>query len=98
MNTLTRRSFLASTAAVCLRAAAPSERLGIACHLSTDETASRNVLRVAREAGYTIAQLQFPWSKVGDEYLRALPRWLKDEGIVGDVVGAYVNCVSPSNV
>lgn len=98
MTTLTRRSFLASTAAVGLRAAAPSERLGVACHLSTDETASRNVLRVAREAGYTIAQLQFPWSKVGDEYLRALPRWLKEEGIVGDVVGAYVNCVSPSNV
>jgi sugar phosphate isomerase/epimerase len=99
MNRLTRRSFLAGgVAAASLRAAPVAERLGIAIQLTTDETASRNLLRTVREAGYTRAQLQFPWSTVGDDFLGALPRWLKEEGVVGDVVGAYVNCASPSNV
>ncbi len=99
MNTLTRRSFIAGAAAATqLRAATLGERLGVACHINMEETASRNVLRAAREAGFTNVQLQFSWVNATDEFLRALPRWLKEEGVVGDVVGAYMNCVSPNNV
>jgi sugar phosphate isomerase/epimerase len=98
MTTITRRSLLACAAAMNLPAATLAERLGIACAVSSDETSTRKVLRTVREAGFTRAQLQFPWNKVDDQFLRALPRWLKEEGVVGDVVGAYVNCASPANV
>ncbi|MEN6534901.1 MAG: TIM barrel protein [Bryobacteraceae bacterium] len=98
MNRLTRRSFLAGTAALQLRAGTVAGRLGIACPLSTNETAARDVLRIVREAGFTRVQMQFSWESAGDAFLRALPHWLTDEGISGEVVGAYVNCVSPANV
>jgi len=98
MNTITRRSFLAGAAAVSLRAATLAERLGVVCQVSADEAASRATLRAAREAGFTRVQLQFSWVKADDAFLRALPGWLKQEGLAAEVVGAYVNCVSPSNV
>lgn len=101
MTRVTRRAFVAGAAgaaAANLRAATLAERLGIACQVSPDEAASRKTLRAAREAGFTRVQLQFSWSKVGEEFLRVLPGWLKEEGVVGDIIGAYVNCAAPANV
>jgi sugar phosphate isomerase/epimerase len=98
MTRITRRSLLAGAAAAHLRAATLAERLGIVCQVSPDEAASRKVLRAAREAGFTRVQLQFSWSKVGEDFLRVLPGWLKEEGVAGEVVGAYVNCTAPANV
>jgi sugar phosphate isomerase/epimerase len=93
---LTRRTLLqASGSAFLLRGANTASRLGINCHLEPSEKAARNVLRIAREAGFRKLQVYFDWTKVTDSYLRSLPGWVKGEDLEIEVLGAYVNCVAP---
>ena len=100
----TRRSLLKSGAGflACGTAAARTrwseDRLGIFCHLGSDEASARKTLAAAREAGFRTAQISFPWTKVGDAYLKALPRWLEAEGVKAGVLSAYVNCCRPETV
>ncbi len=99
MRDLTRRSFLASATAGALYGAAwDPTRLGISCLLGTTEGSVRKVLSAAREAGFTRAQIQFPWTKVSEDFIRSLPAWLAGEGIEAEVLGAHVNCCAPENV
>jgi sugar phosphate isomerase/epimerase len=91
---MTRRTLLA--AAFARRAA--EDRLGIMCQFPADEAGARKALDAARDAGFRRAQINFPWTRVTAEYLRALPRWLKDAGLAADVLSAYVNCADPANV
>lgn len=99
MRDLTRRSFLGSAAAAAVFSAAwDPARLGIACHFGTTEASVRKVLAVAREAGFTRAQVQISWAKVSEDFIRSLPAWLASEGIQAEVLGAYVNCCAPENV
>ncbi len=74
------------------------ERLGIFCMLGAAEASARPVLAAARAAGFRRVQIQFPWPRVDETYLRSLPRWLAAEGLRAEAVGAYVNCCQPSNV
>lgn len=98
--TLTRRSLLASASSTLLLAAPKplKDRLGIFCGLAPEENAARKTLAAARAAGFARVQIQFPFSRVDDAYCRALPGWVKSEGLVCDVLGAYINCLEPSNV
>ena len=73
-------------------------RLGVACNLGGDEPTARKALHAAAAAGFRRVQIQFPWAKVGDGFLRALPGWLKSDGLSVDVLGAYVNCCQPENI
>ncbi len=75
-----------------------SARLGIACSLGDSEDTARKALSEARQAGFTRAQLQIPWTRVDDSFLRKVPGWLRQEGLQADVLGAYVNCCLPANV
>jgi sugar phosphate isomerase/epimerase len=89
--------------AACGRAAArdkkwSANRLGVFCHLGTDETTARRTLAAARAAGFRYAQIQFPWPRVDESFLKALPGWLKKEGVRAEVLGAYVNCCQPELV
>jgi len=54
--------------------------------------------RRARQAGFHRVQVQFPWNRADEAFLRALPGWLAAEGLRADVLGAYVNCAVPENV
>jgi len=94
----TRREFLKSSAAMVL--ASPQRkwdagRLGIMCQVGTDEVSTRTVLAAAAAAGFSRAQLNFPWAKADPAYLSSLPSWLKQEGLKADALGAYVNCCHP---
>ena len=93
---LTRRRWLLGCAGAA--AAWPDQRLGVACHLGAGEASARKALGAAAAAGFRRIQIQFPWAKVGDGFLGALPGWLKAEGLSVDVLGAYVNCCQPENV
>jgi sugar phosphate isomerase/epimerase len=73
-------------------------RLGVFCHLGADEMSARKTLAAARAAGFRYAQIQFPWTRVDEAYLKALPGWLKSEGVRAEVLGAYVNCCQPEIV
>jgi sugar phosphate isomerase/epimerase len=100
----TRRQWLQQVAAGSLTGAlvqAASEagdRLGIFCHLGTEEGTARKALAAARTAGFLRAQIFIPWDRVGGSYLKALPGWLQDAGVQAEVLSAYVNCCSPETV
>ena len=100
MTDLTRRSFLATTAGVAAArgGAWNPDRLGIACGFGATESSVRSALAAARQAGFTRAQIQIPWAKVSDAYIKSLPGWLSSEGVHAEVLGAYVNCAVPENV
>jgi sugar phosphate isomerase/epimerase len=101
MTDLTRRSFLATVAAASAARGGGAwnpDRLGIACGFGTTEASVHAPLAAARQAGFTRAQIQIPWAKVGDEYVKSVPAWLASEGVRAEVVGAYVNCAVPGNV
>lgn len=91
---MTRRGFLAALAA----AKWDDQRLGVFCGLGKDETTARRTLEAARAAGFRRAQIFFPWTEVDEAFLRALPGWLDDSGVRAEVLGAYVNCLSPGTV
>jgi len=96
---ITRRELLSLAAA----GAAPArqwddDRLGIFCHLGTDEASARKTLAAARAAGFRRAQISFPWPRVNGAYLKSLPAWLESEGIRAEVLSAYVNCCHPEAV
>lgn len=74
------------------------DRLGVFCMLGTSEDSARQPLAAARAAGFRRVQIQFPWPRVDETYLRALPKWLAGEGLRAEVLGAYVNCCQPSNI
>ncbi len=74
------------------------DRIGIMCNLDVEETASRKVLALAREAGFRRIQVKFPWTRVSDAYIRNLPGWIRSEDLHADALGAYVNCVDPKAV
>lgn len=74
------------------------ERLGIACQLANTESRTRETLATARAAGFRSVQVQFSWDHATAEFLKALPGWLRAEGLRADVLGAYVNCASPETV
>jgi len=90
-----RRGFLGCLA---VGLAPPAERLGVACQFAPEESAARKVLAAARQAGFHRVQVQFPWNRADEAFLRALPGWLAAEGLRADVLGAYVNCAVPENV
>lgn len=92
----TRRAFLAALAASGARA--DSARIGVLCNLDPDETAARSVLKAARDAGFRNVQVKFPWARVSDAYVKALPDWVHGEGLVPQVLSVYVNCCSPETV
>src|SRR5947208_2694990 len=103
MNRISRRSLLRN-AVVAIPPIGPAsarvgkfsaERLGIMCNLGPDESSARKVLAAARAAGYQRAQIRFPWTRVSAAYLKALPQWVKAEGLQADALGAYVNCCRP---
>jgi sugar phosphate isomerase/epimerase len=74
------------------------DRLGIFCHLGTEEATARKTLAAARAAGFRRAQISFPWPRVSEAYLKSLPGWLASEGIRAEVLSAYVNCLNPEVV
>ena len=73
-------------------------RLGIMCQLIATEEASRQTLAAAAQAGFHRIQVNFPWNRVDAAYLKALPVWIRAEGLRSDVLGVYVNCASPETV
>lgn len=95
----TRRELLSLAALGALPARRwDDERLGIFCHLGTDEATARKTLAAARAAGFRRAQISFPWPRVSEAYLRSLPTWLASEGIRAEVLSAYINCLNPEIV
>ncbi len=92
---MTRRGFLAS-AALAIRGW--PDRLGIMCQLGAAEGPARRTLAAAREAGFRHVQVNFPWDRVEPGFLRALPAWIRQEGLQCDVLSAYVNCLQPQTV
>ena len=101
---MTRRTFLAGAAVAGANAcvAAPAmdwpARLGVMCILTPAEDASRKTLAAAAQAGFRRIQVNFPWDHVDAAYLKALPSWIRAEGLHPDALGAYVNCASPDTV
>ena len=101
---MTRRTFLAGAtlAGANASAAAPAmdwpARLGIMCQLTGVEETSRPTLAAAAQAGFHRIQVNFPWNRVDAAYLKALPGWIRAEGLRADVLGVYVNCASPETV
>ncbi|HEY3439527.1 MAG TPA: TIM barrel protein [Paludibaculum sp.] len=92
-----RRQFLGTLAAATATAAPEpwSTRLGIMCQLGATESGARGVLAAARAAGFTRAQVAFPWDRVDEAFLKNLPAWVQAEGLRCEALGAYVNCVEP---
>lgn len=90
---MTRRQLLMS-----LAAAGWTDRLGVMCQLGDSEANARQVLGVARAAGFRTVQVNFSWDKVDSAFLRGLPGWLGDAGLRCEALSAYVNCVMPSAV
>ena len=68
------------------------------CTLDAEETAARNVLRSARQAGFQRIQVKFPWTQVSASYLRSLGSWIRSEDLAVDALSAYVNCCQPETV
>jgi sugar phosphate isomerase/epimerase len=94
----TRREFLKSSAALVMPSPHPkwnAGRLGIMCQVGADEKSTRTVFAAALSAGFSRAQINFPWAKADRAYLSSLPSWLKEEGLKVDALGAYVNCCHP---
>lgn len=92
---MNRRTFLGCAAAAASRTSR-AERLGVMCQYGACERTMREALAAAREAGFRRIQVFFPWDKVETAFLRALPGWLRAEGLACPVLSAYVNCVVPS--
>jgi len=94
---LTRRSLLkASGGLLALQKHDASDRLGLNCLLDSNETSARRTLHAARQAGFRRIQVYFDWVHADEAYLHGLPRWVNEEDLQVDVLGAYVNCVAPS--
>lgn len=91
-----RRSFL--TALALGKAAGGSGRIGVVCHLGKREEEARKRLAAAANAGFQRIQAVFPWDEIQDSFLRDLPRWIREEGLVPVVLSAYVNCLEPRQV
>lgn len=96
MELLTRRGLLQSSAgALLIKRPNVGSRLGLNCLLPANEMEARRKLHTARKAGFERLQVYFDWTQADDAYLKGLPKWLSAEGLRGDVLGAYVNCVAP---
>jgi sugar phosphate isomerase/epimerase len=92
-----RRAFVSLPLAAGLGAAPKdhSARLAIMCQLGGDESNARKVLEAARAAGFRRAMLNFAWDRVPPAFLKSLPGWVSSAGLSCEVLGAYVNSVSP---
>lgn len=99
---MNRRAFLMGAAAGVAAPAAPAvdwpSRLGIMCHLTAEEAASRKTLAAARAAGFRRIQVNFPWNRVDAAYLKAVPGWIRAEELRCDALSVYVNCAQPETL
>jgi len=98
MLDINRRTFIGSATSAVFTAPWKADRLGIVCSSGNDESSARKALAAVRHAGFDLIQLQIPWGKVDDTFLKKMPGWLNREGIRAEVLGAYVNCCEPENV
>jgi len=96
----TRRAFCSLPLAASLRAAPKdhSARLAIMCQLGAEEANARKVLDAAREAGFRRVMINFAWDRVEPAFLKGLPGWVSSNGLTCEVLGAYVNSVSPETI
>ena len=97
MACVTRRDMLLGSAAALSLGAEEQggDRLGLNCFLPSEETAARQTLEQARQAGFRRIQLYFSWVDASEPYLRGLPAWVKAADLEVVALGSYVNCVAP---
>jgi sugar phosphate isomerase/epimerase len=100
MSDPTRRSFCSLPLAAALRAAPKDHtaRLAIMCQLGAEEAYARKVLDAAREAGFRRVMINFAWDRIAPAFLTGLPGWVSANGLTCEVLGAYVNSVSPGTI
>jgi sugar phosphate isomerase/epimerase len=68
------------------------------CQLGAEEPLARKTLDAAREAGFRRVMINLAWDRAEPSFLKSLPGWVSSNGLTCEVLGAYVNSVSPETI